>query len=32
MTEFSWRQQARPDNLFTVDVDWIRRVLGLPTV
>lgn len=29
LAEFSWRQDASPRNLISVDVDWIRRELGL---
>ena len=30
LAEFSWRQEASPKNLINVDVEWIRRELGLP--
>lgn len=30
LTEFSWRQEASPGNLMHVDIEWIRRELGLP--
>jgi len=30
LAEFAWRQDAHPNNLMKVDVDWIRRQLGLP--
>jgi hypothetical protein len=30
LAEFSWRRDASPTNLIHVDVDWIRRELGLP--
>ncbi|NTU64061.1 MAG: hypothetical protein HGB05_11850 [Chloroflexi bacterium] len=30
LAEFSWRQEASPNNLIRVDIDWIRRELGLP--
>ena len=29
LSEFAWRQDASPGNLMRVDVDWIRRQLGL---